>query len=157
MWQILVIHGPNLQLLGTRQPLVYGRVGLEAINKRLVAHAKGLKARLRILQSNHEGQIVEAIGKARKAVDGILINPAAYTHTSVAIRDALEAVGCKAVEVHLSNIYAREPFRHKSLIAPVASGQVTGFGVESYLLGLTALIGLLTPPLPGRAGTKRRK
>ena len=142
--RILVIHGPNLHLLGERKPSVYGRISLASINKALQAGAKQLKCRLTIHQSNHEGEIVETIGKARRDFDGILINPAAYTHTSVAIRDALEAAALPAVEVHLSNIYAREPFRHTSLMAPVVNGQISGFGPNSYLLGLTALIGLLT-------------
>ena len=144
MKRILVIHGPNLQLLGTRKPAVYGRVSLSAINGRLKTLARRLKVSLAVSQFNHEGGIVEAIGKARGRFDGILINPAAYTHTSVAIRDALEGVDLPAVEVHLSNIYAREPFRHTSLMAPVVDGQISGFGAESYTLGLSALAGLLT-------------
>ena len=142
--RILVIHGPNLQLLGDRNPAIYGRVSLPEINRDLQTLARKLKVKLGFLQSNHEGEIVETIGKARKHFDGILINPAAYTHTSVAIRDALEAAGLPTVEVHLSNIYSREAFRHTSLIAPVASGQISGFGAQSYLLGLAALSGLLT-------------
>ena len=142
--RILVIHGPNLQLLGQRVPEVYGRVSLPSINRDLQRQAKAARVSLTILQSNHEGEIVEAIGKARDRYDGILINPAAYTHTSVAIRDALEAGGIPAVEVHLSNIYAREPFRHNSLMAPVVAGQITGFGAHSYRLGLAALLELLT-------------
>lgn len=143
MKRILVIHGPNLQLLGRRQPAVYGEATLTEINRRLQQEARRLGVTLEILQSNHEGAIVEAIGQANGHCAGILINPAAYTHTSVAIRDALEAAGLPAVEVHLSNIYAREPFRHTSLIAPVAVGQVSGFGIESYRLGLQALVGAL--------------
>lgn len=142
--RILVIHGPNLQLLGVRNPAVYGKKGLEVINGQLRALARQLKAALEIHQFNHEGEIVEAIGGARGRFDGILINPAAYTHTSVAIRDALEGVNLPAVEVHLSNIYAREEFRRHSLMAPVVKGQVSGFGADSYLLGLRALAGLLT-------------
>ena len=144
MKRILVIHGPNLQLLGRRNPAVYGRVSLASINERLKAEGRRLKVRLSICQFNHEGEIVEAIGKAPGHFDGILINPAAYTHTSVAIRDALEGVGLPAVEVHLSNIHAREEFRHNSLMAPVVAGQIAGFGPESYTLGLRALSGLLT-------------
>lgn len=146
MLRILVIHGPNLQLLGRRNPAVYGRLSLEAINRQLAADARKLKARLTVRQFNHEGEIVEAIGQAPGRFDGILINPAAYTHTSVAIRDALEGVGLPAVEVHLSNIYAREEFRRKSLMAPVVTGQIAGFGPRSYTLGLSALAGLLTKP-----------
>ena len=143
--KLLVIHGPNLQLLGTRRPDVYGKATLKGINRVLAAEAARLKVTLEFLQSNHEGEIVEAIGRARGRVAGILINPAAYTHTSVAIRDAIEAAELPTVEVHLSNIYAREEFRHTSLIAPVAVGQVSGFGVASYRLGLQALVGLVAP------------
>ncbi len=143
MKRVLVLHGPNLQLLGRRNPAVYGSATLVQINRRLQAEARRLKLRLTVHQFNQEGQIVEAVGGARGRYDGILINPAAYTHTSVAIRDALEGVGLPAVEVHLSNIYAREPFRHRSLVAPVVSGQITGFGPNSYALGLAALAGLL--------------
>ncbi len=135
---ILVIHGPNLQLLGTRQPEVYGKQDLPAINRLIAERAKQLGVQVTAVQSNHEGEIVELIGKANAIYRAIVINPAAYTHTSVAIRDAVEASGLPAVEVHLSNIYAREPFRRESLIAPVCRGQVSGFGVASYLLGLEA-------------------
>lgn len=143
-FKILVIHGPNLQLLGRRNVSVYGKVTLDSINQSLRALAQKLSAALTILQSNHEGEIVEAIGKSRDRFAGILINPAAYTHTSVAIRDALEAAERPTVEVHLSNIHAREDFRHKSLMSPVVAGQIAGFGAQSYTLGLTALVGLLT-------------
>jgi 3-dehydroquinate dehydratase-2 len=142
--KILVIHGPNLDLLGQREKDIYGTTTLKEINHRLSSLAKEHAAELEIVQSNHEGEIVDAIGQAaKKKVGAILINPAAYTHTSVAIRDALLAVKVPAVEVHLSNIYAREDFRHTSLIAPVAAGQITGFGVDSYLLGLQAAIQLI--------------
>ncbi len=140
MLKILVIHGPNLSLLGTREPDIYGKVTIDEINAQLKKVAASEGASLKIVQSDHEGEIVELIGKSKNKIDGILINPAAYTHTSVAIRDAIQAVGIPAVEVHLSNIYAREEFRHNSLIAPVAIGQICGFGVNSYLLGLKALI-----------------
>lgn len=143
MKKILVIHGPNLNLLGSREVGIYGTVTIESINKDLKALAGTKKAELEIVQSNHEGEIVEAIGKAKGKFDAILINPAAYTHTSVAIRDAIAAVDIPTVEVHLSNIYAREEFRHTSLIAPVAKGQVSGFGRESYLLGLEAALSLI--------------
>lgn len=143
MRKILVIHGPNLDLLGKREVDVYGKVTIADINKELKAAAKAGKVELEILQSNHEGDIVSAIGKAKGKFDAILINPAAYTHTSVAIRDAVSAVDIPTVEVHLSNIYAREEFRHTSLIAPVAKGQVSGFGKQSYLLGLEAAMGLI--------------
>ena len=143
MHKILVIHGPNLNLLGKREVDIYGDVTIEEINKDLKTLAKAKKVTLDIIQSNHEGEIVERIGKAKSRYDAILINPAAYTHTSVAIRDAISAVDIPTVEVHLSNIYAREEFRHTSLIAPVARGQVSGFGKMSYFLGLEAAIALL--------------
>lgn len=144
MSKILVIHGPNLNLLGQREKSIYGETTLEEINARLQALAKDKGISLEILQSNHEGEIVDTIGKAKDhGISVILINPAAYTHTSVAIRDAIAAVEIPAVEVHLSNIYAREEFRHTSLIAPVCHGQVSGFGAESYILGLQAAIGLI--------------
>ena len=144
MRKILVIHGPNLNLLGTREPGIYGRVTLAKINQMLKTDAKKSKVNLVIKQSNHEGQIVDLIGRAKKnKFQGILINPAAYTHTSVAVRDAVAACGLNVVEVHLSNIYAREEFRHKSLISPVASGTILGFGAKSYTLGLAALLDLI--------------
>lgn len=142
MTKILVIHGPNLDLLGKREPEVYGRTSIDEINKELKERAKSSGADLEIMQSNHEGEIVDRIGRSKGKFDAIMINPAAYTHTSVAIRDAVSACGVPVVEVHLSNIYAREEFRHKSLIAPVARGQVSGFGKTSYLLGLDAAIEL---------------
>jgi 3-dehydroquinate dehydratase II len=142
--KVLVIHGPNLNLLGTREPGIYGRLTLAAINQLLKKEARKNKASLVIKQSNHEGQIVDFVGQAkRNKFQGILINPAAYTHTSVAIRDAVAACGLNVVEVHLSNIYSREEFRHKSLISPVANGTVLGFGAKSYTLGLTALLDLI--------------
>ena len=140
MKKILVIHGPNLNLLGQREPDVYGRTTLKQIDGELQKIAKAEKVALEAFQSNHEGEIVERIGKAKGKFDCILINPAAYTHTSVAIRDAISAVSIPVVEVHLSNIYAREEFRHTSLISPVAVGQVSGFGLDSYRLGLKAAI-----------------
>ena len=144
MKKILVIHGPNLNLLGTREPGIYGRLTLAKINQMLKTDAKKNKAGLVIKQSNHEGQIVDFIGRAKKnKFQGILINPAAYTHTSVAVRDAVAACGLSVVEVHLSNIYSREEFRHKSLISPVASGTILGFGAKSYTLGLAALLDLI--------------
>ena len=140
MKKIIVIHGPNLDLLGQREPGVYGKATLKQINGELSKIAKAEKIALETFQSNHEGEIVEKIGKAKGKFDCIVINPAAYTHTSVAIRDAISAVSMPVVEVHLSNIYAREEFRHTSLISPVAVGQVSGFGVDSYRLGLKAAI-----------------
>jgi len=139
--KVLVIHGPNLQLLGTREVNVYGDVTIETINDMLSKKAEAAAVDISIMQSNHEGEIVTAIGEApSNGFQGILINPAAYTHTSVAILDALKAVSLPVVEVHLSNIYAREEFRHTSLTAPAAVGQISGFGLNSYVLGLEALI-----------------
>jgi 3-dehydroquinate dehydratase-2 len=142
MKKILVIHGPNLNLLGDREVGVYGKMTLKQINSELEKIAKTEKVSIEIFQSDHEGEIVGKIGKAKGKFDCILINPAAYTHTSVAIRDAIAAVSIPTVEVHLSNIHAREEFRHTSLIAPVAVGQVSGFGLDSYRLGLKAAIGI---------------
>ena len=140
MKRILVIHGPNLNLLGGREVSIYGRVTIREIDQALRQEARARKLTLTIVQSNHEGKIVDLIGKAPKNFDGILINPAAYTHTSVAIRDALLAAALPAVEVHLSNIYKREEFRQQSLTAPACVGQVAGFGKDSYLLGLQGLV-----------------
>ncbi|MDD5491755.1 MAG: type II 3-dehydroquinate dehydratase [bacterium] len=142
MKKILVIHGPNLNLLGKREPGIYGKITLNRINEELTEEAKKLKIVLTTFQSAHEGEIVEAIGKAGSWADAIVINPAAYTHTSVAIRDAVLAVGIPVIEVHLSNIYRREEFRHKSMVAPAAAGQISGFGINSYLLGLQAAAAL---------------
>jgi 3-dehydroquinate dehydratase II len=139
MKKILVIHGPNLNLLGKREESIYGTVSLDNINSLLQDKAKALNVIIECMQSNHEGDIVQKIQDANSmGFNAILINPAAYTHTSVAIRDAVSAIVIPVVEVHISNIYAREEFRHKSLIAPAAAGQISGFGVNSYILGLEA-------------------
>ena len=143
MSKILVIHGPNLNLLGEREPEIYGTVTLESINAKINDWAKKNNFELSIMQSNHEGEIVDVIGKAKNNFNVLVINPAAYTHTSIAIRDAISAVGIPAIEVHLSNIHAREKFRQTSLIAPVCYGQVCGFGEKSYLLGLEAAASIL--------------
>lgn len=145
MKRILVIHGPNLNLLGKREPAVYGRMTLADINAELRKVAKKKRVSLTIIHSNHEGEIVDAIQKGKNRFAGLLINPAAYTHTSVAIRDAIAASELPAIEVHLSNIYAREEFRHTSLITGVAKGTVMGFGHKSYVLGLLALIDITGP------------
>jgi len=140
MIKILTIHGPNLNILGEREPDIYGNITIEQINQALKQKASNEDVEIEIIQSNHEGEIVDLIGKAKDNFDGILINPAAYTHTSIAIRDALSASNLPCVEVHLSNIYAREKFRHTSLTAPVVKGQICGFGLYSYILGLEALL-----------------
>ncbi len=140
MLSILVLHGPNLNLLGQREPGIYGRETLADINLSLEKEGKTLGAQVSVLQSNHEGELVDAIHAAQGTHQGILINAGAYTHTSVAIRDAIAAVALPAVEVHLSNIYRRETFRHHSYIAPVVVGQISGFGSDSYRLGLRALV-----------------
>ena len=139
-WSILVLHGPNLNLLGQREPGIYGSLTLGAINNLLAATAEKLKVKIIPLQSNHEGVLVDAIHQALAEHHGILINAGAYTHTSVAIRDAIAAVNLPTVEVHLSNIYRREEFRHHSYLAPIVMGQISGFGAQSYLLGLQALV-----------------
>ncbi len=144
---ILVLHGPNLHLLGKRQPEIYGHQTLNDINGALdqFVAASPQNVVLKILQSNHEGELVSIIGEHIDWADGILINPAAYTHTSIAIRDALATVGVPIIEIHLSNIYAREEFRHHSYISGVAVGVVGGFGAYSYILALEAMIHVLGP------------
>lgn len=138
--KILIMHGPNLGLLGTREPEVYGAETLGDVNEILKQDASELGVELETFQSDIEGELVQRIGAARTDVDGIVINPAAYTHTSVAIRDAISACALPVVEVHLSNTHAREAFRHESLTAPVCVGQIMGFGRKSYQLGLKALV-----------------
>lgn len=141
MSKVLVIHGPNLNLLGKREPEVYGNVTLDEINQSITELAQGKQVELETIQSNHEGEIVDEIQKTD--ADVIIINPGAFTHTSIAIRDAISARGIPTIEVHISNIYKREEFRHKSLIASVCVGQISGFGAISYLLALQAAIELL--------------
>ena len=141
--KIIVLNGPNLNLLGLREPEIYGSTNLSVIGKSLESLAASLDAKVHCFQSNHEGALVDAIHDARECFQGIIINAGAYTHTSIAIRDAISAVQLPTVEVHLSNIYTRENFRHHSYIAPVAIGQISGFGEDSYCLGLQALISYL--------------
>ena len=144
--KILIVNGPNINLLGTREPEIYGSLTLDDIQNELEDYAKSIGVELVFFQSNVEGEIVNAIQKAKYEwnCNGIVINPAAYTHTSVAIRDAISAVSLPAVEVHLSNIHSREEFRKNSFIAPVCIGQISGFGSDSYKLGLRGLVSVLS-------------
>lgn len=142
--RVLVLHGPNLQLLGKRQPEIYGTTTLEDINRSLRERAASAGVELGIHQSNSEGDLVTLIGDRLGAVDGVLINPAAYTHTSVAIADALTALAVPVIEIHLSNVAARESFRHHSYVAPIATGTIAGFGPHSYALALDAMIRILS-------------
>jgi 3-dehydroquinate dehydratase II len=139
-FSVLILHGPNLNLLGLREPGIYGASTLAQIDRQLVELGCSLQVQVHCLQSNHEGVLVDAIHDARGRYHGIVVNAGAYTHTSVAIRDAIAGVSIPTVEVHLSNIYKRESFRHHSYLAPIVIGQISGFGVNSYYLGLRALV-----------------
>ncbi|MCQ3939099.1 MAG: type II 3-dehydroquinate dehydratase [Chloroflexi bacterium] len=141
--KILVLHGPNLNLLGTREPDVYGSLTLNDINEKMIALGRELGAQVTCLQSNHEGALIDALHDARAWAAGVVFNPGGYTHTSVALRDAVSAIQIPVVEVHLSNVYAREEFRRTSLISAVCKGRVTGFGWRSYELGLRGLIDII--------------
>jgi 3-dehydroquinate dehydratase II len=144
MVAIMILHGPNLNLLGQREPEVYGKMSLEEIDQRLAAAGRELALEVRSFQSNSEGGLIDALHTAREWASGVIFNPGAYTHTSVALRDAVAAIQLPVIEVHLSNVYAREEFRHTSLLSPVCAGKITGFGWRSYLLGLHALAGMLS-------------
>ncbi len=143
MKKILIINGPNINMLGIREPGIYGNITLSAIEKKLAGLARDLNVELEFFQSNHEGEIVEKIQSCLGKSRGIIINPAAYTHTSVAIRDALSAVSVPAIEVHISNIYSREEFRHNSFTAGVCAGQISGFGIDGYLFALKKLVSMI--------------
>jgi len=141
--QLYLLHGPNLNLLGTRQPEIYGSMTLDDINQAAKDHIERHKVELRVGQSNHEGELIDMLHVARNWADGVVFNPGAYTHTSIALRDAIAAIDVPVIEIHLSNVHAREEFRHKSLLAPVCLGQISGFGWRGYLLALDALMGHL--------------
>ena len=143
MKEILVLHGPNLNLLGMREPDVYGRMTLAELDQQLVEFGKTLDLSVGAMQSNLEGELINALHDASTSAAGVVFNPGGYTHTSVALRDAIASITTPVIEVHISNVYAREEFRHKSMLAPVCMGKITGFGWRSYVLGIQALAGIL--------------
>ncbi|HET9905286.1 MAG TPA: type II 3-dehydroquinate dehydratase [Anaerolineales bacterium] len=144
--KVLILHGPNLNLLGTREPEVYGSMTLDDINNKLIELGNELGAEVKCSQSNHEGALIDALHDARTWANGVIFNPGGYTHTSVALRDAISAIGIPVIEVHISNVYAREEFRHTSLISAVCKGKVLGLGWRSYTLGLRALVEIAANP-----------
>lgn len=146
MMKILILHGPNLNLLGTREPEIYGSMTIEDINQKLIELGKELGAEIKCSHSNHEGALIDALHDARTWANGVVFNPGGYTHTSIALRDAITAIEIPVIEVHLSNVYAREEFRHTSLISAVCKGKVLGLGWRSYTLGLRALVEVLADP-----------
>lgn len=148
--KILILHGPNLNLLGTREPEVYGSMTLDNINDKLSDLGRELGAEIKCIQSNHEGVLIDALHEARTSMDGVVFNPGGYTHTSIALRDAISAIQIPVIEVHLSNVYAREEFRHVSMISAVCKGKIVGLGWRSYTLGLRALVDLLKETQTGR-------
>ena len=141
--KLLILHGPNLNLLGTREPEIYGSMTLDEIDAKLIELGNELGAEIKCFQSNHEGGLIDALHDARAWANGVIINPGAYTHTSIALRDAIGAIGIPVIEVHLSNVYAREEFRRVSMISAVCRGKITGFGWRSYTLGLRGLVEVL--------------
>jgi 3-dehydroquinate dehydratase-2 len=140
MRKILILHGPNLNLLGQREPYVYGHLTLDDINKKLVNAGNEMGVSVETFQSNSEGELVDALQQAGSGKDGVVFNPGGYTHTSVTLRDAIAAIPIPVIEVHISNVFAREEFRHHSMLAPACLGKITGFGWQSYLLGIQALV-----------------
>jgi 3-dehydroquinate dehydratase-2 len=145
MVKVLILHGPNLNLLGEREPEVYGSMTLVELNERLITYGAALDLEVTAQQSNIEGELINTLHHARVSCSGVVFNPGGYTHTSIALRDAIAAIGLPVIEVHLSNVYTREPFRHVSMITPVCSGKIVGFGWRSYTLGLRALADILHP------------
>ena len=143
--KILILHGPNLNLLGTREPEIYGSMTLDDINKKMIELGKELGTEIKCLQSNHEGALIDALQDARIWASGVVFNPGGFTHTSIALRDAISAIQIPVIEAHLSNVYAREEFRHVSMISAVCKGKVVGFGWRSYELGLRGLIDIIKP------------
>jgi len=152
--KILVLHGPNLNLLGTREPEIYGSMSLGDINTRLLELGKEFGAELKCLQSNHEGALIDTLQDAQTWAEGVLFNPGGYTHTSIALRDAIAAMKIPVLEIHLSNVYAREEFRHHSMISGVCKGKIVGFGWRSYTLGLRALADILADKNPKPSGER---